>query len=232
MTDYVSDITRHSMGRASRSSGSALQGHPYYRLLGMYLEHFLPRSPTASRAGEAGGSSRQFGGQAGYNQSGCVYKGKRDGDKHFLTFSRPLSLIHSLARARTHTHTHKHTHAHTHARTHTRTHAHAFKHAHTHTVVWLLFHFGADGSESQPQLGCLLLSILVEFWLTDVAEPLPPETSYRAGPQILAMGPGAGGLQLAGGGAGAGPSTPSVPSGNLTQLQPATAKAVAPPAIR
>lgn len=65
-------------------------------------------------------------------------------------------------------------------------------------------------------LGAILLSILVEFWLTDIAEPVPPDLPLSAttvaagGAGALSLGPSpaakAGGAAAGAGGDGAGAS--------------------------
>ncbi|KAG2445175.1 hypothetical protein HYH02_008643 [Chlamydomonas schloesseri] len=221
MGSYVYGQLSGSYGGAIRSVGNAivgglimgrpaggLQSHPYYRLLRTYLEYFLPRSSggaggaadsaaVAGRGGPVGGAGMTpgVGGAGGGATGGAGYGGLGGGGYGYGGMGLGMGITDGGAGG-----------------------GGAVSGGGRATYKPTLT-AAAGGPDSR---GSVVLSILVEFWLTDLAEPLPAAApdggagGAAAGGQpgaVAAAAAAAAGLLGGGGGVGLGLGGGASPGG-------------------
>lgn len=169
-----------------------LQSHPYYRLLRTYLDYFLPRSVGGGAGGAAGGGGAVAdcapggaAGPTGYGSSALGLTGLSG-----LAGGSPVAGTGAMGRLA------------------------GLSYSSGLGAGGVVSNSGrasykptmtaaAGGSDSR---GAIVLSILIEFWLTDASEPLP---SLATGVAAVAA---AGGV-VSGGGAAVGTMTPGIGGG-------------------
>ncbi len=214
-----------------------LQSHPYYRLLRTYLDYFLPRSVGGGAGGAAGGGGTGAdcapagaAGSTGYGSSalGLTGLGGLGGGSPVVgagAMGRLAGLSYGSGLG-----------------------AGGVVSNNGRASYKPTMTAAAGGSDSR---GAIVLSILLEFWLTDASEPLPSLATGVAavaaaggmvsggGAAVGAMTPGMGAV----GGGGMGAASPGLPAANgamgvgglpgaLAGGSPAPPAATTPPSVR